>query len=92
MPTETEFLEWLQNPVTQRFREILRDRKESLKESWAGGAFTDLSQYGTAILNAKAIGNCEMLDLMINVEYEELIGENDGKSERIEASGASGSS
>ena len=36
--------------------------KRQRQEQWSSGQFTDLSQFGTAILNAKAIGNVEMLD------------------------------
>ena len=51
---------------------ILNNWKEQLKSQWAAGSFTDLSQFGTAILNAKAIGNCEAFDRMIELEYEQL--------------------
>lgn len=49
--------------------------KESVKEQWAAGAFTDMAQFGTAILNAKAIGAVQMIDQIINIEYDCIIGE-----------------
>lgn len=52
-------------------------QEDELKNQWAEGNFTALNQYGTTIANAKAIGNCEMLDKLKNVEvmdlYEESI-------------------
>lgn len=49
--------------------------KGSVKEQWAAGAFTDMSQFGTAILNAKAIGAVQMIDQIINIEYDRVVGE-----------------
>lgn len=72
---QEEFDAWLAHPVTQQILEVARLRKETFKERWAAGAFTDLSQYGTAILNAKAIGGCEMLDWFIELDYETLQGD-----------------
>jgi len=34
-----------------------------------------MSQFGTAILNAKAIGAVQMIDQIINVEYDRIVGE-----------------
>ena len=70
-----EFDAWLTHPVTQQVLAAARLRKETFKERWAAGAFTDLSQYGTAILNAKAIGGCEMLDWLIGLDHETLQGD-----------------
>ena len=49
--------------------------KESVKEQWAAGAFTDMSQFGTAILNAKAIGAVQMIEQIIGIEYDRILGE-----------------
>ena len=91
MPSESEFLEWQSHPVTIRLFERLRADKESLKERWASGAYTDQSQFGTAIMNAKAIGNCEAIDSITTLEYEQLLGESDEQHERAAAPGQSGS-
>lgn len=69
---ESEFHGWLQHPTTQRLRALIRERKEALKEQWASGQFTDLSQYGAAILNAKAIGECQTLDWLLELEFTHL--------------------
>ena len=72
---QEEFEAWLAHPVTQQVRRAAQLRKEAFKERWAAGEFTDLSQYGTAILNAKAIGGCEQLDWLIGLDHEALQGE-----------------
>ena len=70
--TETEFNEWRDHPVTRAFLNTLRRWREDQKEVWASGAFTDQSHFGTVILNAKAIGNCEVLDRIVGFDYEQL--------------------
>lgn len=80
LPTEQEWLDWQQHPCSEALRQILRNWQDSLKSQWAAGAFTDLSQFGTAILNAKAIGNCEAFERILDLEYEQLESElDDGK-------------
>jgi hypothetical protein len=34
-----------------------------------------MSQFGTAILNAKAIGAVQLIDQIIGLEYERIVGE-----------------
>ena len=63
---------WLLHPVTQALRKLLHRRQEELKEQWAAGQFTDQGQYATAILNAKAIGNCEAYERIERLELVEL--------------------
>lgn len=72
---------------------MARQRKLELQEQWASGKFTDQSQFGTAILNAKAIGNCETLDWFLDLDYEALLGEiDDGEPKRTGTEGESSSS
>jgi len=53
---------------------------ELRKAQWAAGAYTDQSQFGTAILNAKAIGFCEACEDIIALEYLDIKGdEGDGE-------------
>jgi len=73
--TDQEFSEWLDHPVTKAYRSMLKKWKEELKEEWASGSFTDMSQFGTAILNAKAIGQCELLDRLHDTEVNDINGE-----------------
>ena len=64
---------WLLHPVTQALRKLLHRRQEELKEQWAAGQFTDQGQYATAILNAKAIGNCEAYEKIEVLDLETLL-------------------
>jgi hypothetical protein len=75
---------WLENPVTQLLRKrLLPQWVEEEKDRWAAGHFTDLSQFGTAILNAKAIGRCETLEDIISLDYESLCQELGYEREQI---------
>ena len=77
LPTDQEWADWLQHPATLCLHRLCRAWQLQLKEQWASGAFTDQSQFGTAISNAKAIGNCEALDRVVEISYEQLLGELD---------------
>lgn len=61
--------------MTQALTKYLERQVAELKEEWASGAFTDQSQFGTAIKNAKAIGCCEMCDRVIGFSYDDVLGE-----------------
>ena len=74
MPTELEWTDWLQHPATKALHHLLRVWLWERKEQWASGQFSDLSQFGTAILNAKAIGECQMLEQLGALEYSQLEG------------------
>lgn len=63
---------WLLHPATQALQKLLLRRQEELKEQWAAGHFTDMGQFGTAILNAKAIGKCEAYERIGQLELAEL--------------------
>jgi hypothetical protein len=80
------------HPATLALRQVLRLWQEEYKEQWAAGAYTDMSQFGTAILNAKAIGNCEALERVLGLDYNQAIGEIDDsyEYERTRPSGSGG--
>lgn len=71
--SEREFQEWVDNPVTLAFFSTLLNWKEELKNHWVSGSFTDQSEFGMALLNAKAIGTCQLIDHIVNFEYDELV-------------------
>ena len=73
--TEQEWEEWQAHPGTLVLRNVLLSWKEQVKEQWAAGAFTDMSQFGTAIVNAKAIGEVQMIDQIIGLEYDRILAE-----------------
>ena len=75
LPTGEEWEQWLDHPATKALQSVLRSWKEGVKDQWAAGAFTDMSQFGTAILNAKAIGAVQIIDQIIGIEYDRVAGE-----------------
>lgn len=91
LPTESEFDEWRSHSVTAALFTLLDARVADLKDQWASGQFTDMSQFGTAILNAKALGNCEACSLVRELTFEQLIGEieDDFEFKRAQTSGSS---
>lgn len=74
LPSKEEWDLWRLHPVTKTFLALLAQRREDLKDQWAVGAFTDQGQFGTAILNARAIGGCTVLGDILNFDYEQLLG------------------
>lgn len=74
LPEENEFTAWLDDPVTKAVFALLEKGIEDRKEQWAVGDFEDASQFTTAIKGARAIGNCEALKSILELEYEQLVG------------------
>lgn len=64
-------------------RQILPAKRNLLHEAWEQGALTAPTLEGTMQLNAKAIGECNTLVWLMNLDYEILKGEMEhGESER----------
>ena len=66
---------WLLDPTTQAFRRLVSRRIAALKDQWANGAFTDQGQFGTAIMNARAIGACTVMGDLLSLDVETVNGE-----------------
>ena len=71
----TRFNEWLANPLTVRLRHLLQGQLAELQEQWSSGAFTADSVEKTALLNANAVGQCEVIRLLLDLEPNQLIPE-----------------
>jgi hypothetical protein len=69
---DQQFKEWIQHPMTQHLRAWLRQGLEDEKDSWAAGAYTDQSQWATAIKNAEAIGRCGLAKTILELEPSQL--------------------
>ena len=54
---------------------LLQYWKAREQEQWASGKFTDQQQFATAIMNAKAVGKCEVLDQLRQLDYERFVSE-----------------
>jgi hypothetical protein len=69
---EVEFREWQQHPVTIRLFQYLRDRREDLKELWAGGGLSGPTIEETVIRNAAAQGATSILEDILSIENGSL--------------------
>lgn len=76
-PQEIEFDEWKSHPVTRRFFNQLRKQQTILMQQWAAGQFTDISRYGAATLNARAIGEYKILDRLLETDVSDLYEEDE---------------
>ena len=66
------FADWKEHPVTEALLEAVKLKRQRLHERWEAGQFTDQGQFGTAILNAKAIGQCEEILFLLELDVETL--------------------
>ena len=89
--TEVEFLEWKQHPMTQALMDVLRAKREELKNQWEGGSFTDYTSEATVLVNVGNLGTCKGYAFVTDLTYEDYISEieEDGKHKRVSAPGSS---
>lgn len=66
--SKEELVEWLQHPVTKAFKEHLTSIREDLKELWARGSLSEDTEFKTAVKQAWAIGQCDLLERLLDVE------------------------
>lgn len=69
------FNEWLAHPVTVRFRHLLQEQLEEIKRQWSRGAYTTESIEGSAMRTANALGQCEVLETLLELEASQLFAE-----------------
>lgn len=87
--TEEEFKEWKSHPGTRAVMEILASKRESLRQAWEGGSFTDYEAGTTALINVGNIGTCKGYAFVMDLDYEAYLGEiDDGKSVGAGAQGS----
>lgn len=77
MITEEEFKGWLGHPVTRAVMQVLAAKREELRQAWEGGAFTDYTKEGTALVNVGNLGTCKGYAFVQELTYEQLEGELD---------------
>ena len=73
--TEQEFKEWLEHPVTKALRQMAEANREAFKETWATGGFTATEGYVKAVEEARVLGMIQVLDSLIKIEYEDILGD-----------------
>lgn len=62
LPSPEAWADWKLHPVTQLLREWARVRREELKRTWETGGYTNQDPVAMAMMNAKAIAQCEVLE------------------------------
>jgi hypothetical protein len=72
-----QFLSWKDHPVTELLMDLLKARKENLKEMWAGGDLSGPSFQEMAIRNSAAVGACSAYNDILNIDYQSLNGDSD---------------
>lgn len=77
MPSEEEFDSWKGQGMTQLFMEVLRKRREGLKEQWATGNFSDSFDVAMAVKNAGATGACSAYQMVLDLDYQDILGVSD---------------
>ena len=71
-------VEWLNHPCTRGLIKNVKRDRTALMEQWASGSFTDSTSAGTAQLNAKALGQINVLDDLLDSfnQLQEQLSEN----------------
>jgi len=64
--TEEEWAAWKDIPTTRTFRALLRKRLEERKADWVSG------QFPTPERNAKAIGETQVLQAMLDLTADDI--------------------
>lgn len=89
--TEDEFNEWKSHPGTQELIRILHMKRETLRQQWEAGSFTDYDTSTTALVNVGNLGTCKGYAYVTDFSYEDYFTElDDGEQERIRATGSGG--
>ena len=70
-----QYNNWLEHPMTVRLNRYLRQQRELLKEQWANAGFTSDTAEKTALLTANAVGQCEVLSTLIDLQPDQLLSE-----------------
>ena len=78
-PTRSEFLEWLEHPVTKVVKGMFLAEREQYRQDWEGGSFTDYATETTVLVNVGNLGTCKGLALLTDLTYEELANKLDVK-------------
>lgn len=63
---------WLNQEETQTFFQDLESMRNDLKEAWASGGFTERTVSETAQLNARALGQVQILDAILDLRTERM--------------------
>lgn len=73
--TKEEFDAWWAHPGTEELVRILHAKRETLRQQWEGGSFTDYAQETTALVNVGNIGTCRGYAFVTDLTYEQYLEE-----------------
>ena len=73
--TEEDFDAWKHNPVTQRLMEVLENSRQRMRNTWELGGYTRDTQYASDIKQAEAIGMCNIIHQIQELEFNDLFQE-----------------
>jgi hypothetical protein len=72
MLNHDEYNDWLQHPVTEKYREYLRKLRVDIMENWASGQYTAESAEGTAQKNAVGLGQLQLVEDLLTLTHEDI--------------------
>ena len=64
--TQEQYADWQAHPLTVQLRHHLAQQLSELKNRWSLGEFTGETAEKTAMLNANAVGQAELLGLRLD--------------------------
>lgn len=79
--TEEMFLDWADHPVTQVLRQVLERKRRVRKDQWEQGEVLELGKDQQMLLNAAAIGECQGLKFVQEMDWLKFNGEQEDLSE-----------
>ncbi len=71
-PSEQEFTEWKEHPVTKALLEMLEKERDVLRRQWEGGSFTDYEKDAFVLTNVNNVGYCRGLTYVCELNYVTL--------------------
>ena len=74
---EAEFQEWKHHPVTKALRAYLSSGVEGVKEDFIKGALVMNDCWQSGMKQANSIGRCEMAQMILDLEANQLGVENE---------------
>lgn len=77
MINENEFKEWLEHPVTKAVKVHLANRRKRMMEDWAECTPQQFANQEFTLDNAANIGLCRGYKNVIDLEFDEIIGDLD---------------
>lgn len=91
MIDEDQFLAWKQEPVTKAFFELLKKKREAMKDQWEAGVFSDDTPEKYALKSLAAMQECKAYALVADIDYTDFLTEAaDGQQVRAKTPRSSG--